>query len=151
MRFHKLISTCLGIGYIGKGAGTVAAIATCAAWYFAWAGDFPPLYLSLIITIALTLLGIWSSDIVSKIWGKDPAKVVVDEAAGMCISLLFLPVNLKYVITAFILFRFFDIVKPLFIKKMENLPGGWGIMLDDVLAGVYANVLLQLIVLFKLF
>jgi phosphatidylglycerophosphatase A len=151
MQFHKLISTCLGIGYIGKGAGTVAAIATCIAWYFAWAGGYPHLYLSLIITIALTFLGVWSSGIVEKIWGKDPSKVVIDEAAGMCISLLFLPVNLKYVIAALILFRFFDIVKPLLIKKMEQFPGGWGIMLDDVLAGIYANVLLQFVVWFKLF
>ncbi len=151
MQFHKLISTCLGIGYIGKGAGTVAAIATCIAWYFAWAGGYPPLYLSLLITIVITLIGVWSSGIVEKIWGKDPSKVVIDEAAGMCISLLFLPVNLKYVIAALILFRFFDIVKPLLIKKMEKFPGGWGIMLDDVLAGVYANILLQLVVLFKLF
>ncbi|MFI5161978.1 MAG: phosphatidylglycerophosphatase A [Sphingobacteriales bacterium] len=151
MQFHKLISTCLGIGYIGKGAGTAAAIATCIAWYFAWAGGFPPLYPSLFITIALTLFGVWSSGIVEKIWGKDPSKVVIDEAAGMCISLLFLPVNWKYVLAALILFRFFDIIKPLFIKKMEKFPGGWGIMLDDVLAGVYANLLLQLALVFKLF
>jgi phosphatidylglycerophosphatase A len=151
MQFHKLISTCLGIGYIGKGAGTVAAIAICIAWYFAWAGGFPPLYVSLFITIAITLVGVWSSDVVEKIWGKDPSKVVIDEAAGMCISLLFLPVNWKYVLAALILFRFFDIVKPLFIKKVEKFPGGWGIMLDDVLAGVYANILLQLALVFKLF
>ena len=150
MQFHKLISTCLGIGYIGKGAGTVAAIATCIAWYFAWAGGYPPLYLSLIITIGITLLGIWSSGIVEKIWGKDPSKVVIDEAAGMCISMLFLPVNLKYVIAALILFRFFDIAKPLFIKKMEMFSGGWGIMLDDVLAGIYANILLQAVIWLKL-
>jgi len=77
--------------------------------------------------------------------------VVVDEAAGMCITLLFVPVALKYVICGLILFRFFDIVKPLYIKKMEKLPGGWGIMLDDVLAGVYANIILQAILWFRLF
>lgn len=151
MQFHKLISTCLGIGYIGKGAGTVAAIATCLVWYLAWAGGFPPLYPSLTITLAITVIGIWSSDIVEKIWGEDPAKVVIDEAAGMCISLLFLPVNWKYVIAALILFRVFDIGKPLYIRKMEKFSGGWGIMLDDVLAGVYANILLQIALFFKLF
>jgi phosphatidylglycerophosphatase A len=151
MQLHKLISTWLGIGYIGKGAGTIAAIVTCAAWYFAWAGGFPPLYISLAITLAITFVGVWSSGVVSKAWGKDPSKVVVDEAAGMCISLLFLPVNWKYVIAALILFRFFDIAKPLFIRKVEKLPGGWGIMFDDVLAGIYANVLLQIALAFKLF
>jgi phosphatidylglycerophosphatase A len=151
MQFHKLISTCLGIGYIGKGAGTVAAVATCIVWYLTMAGGYPPPYNAAGITIVITLIGVWSSSIVSKIWGDDPQKVVIDEAAGMCISLLFLPVNLKYVLSALILFRFFDIVKPLFIKRTEALPGGWGIMFDDVLAGIYANLLLQVVVFFKLY
>jgi phosphatidylglycerophosphatase A len=149
MLFHKLISTSLGIGYIGKGAGTVAAVACCICWYFAWASDYQ-LIPSLIITAVITLVGIWSSNVVSKIWGKDPGRVVIDEVAGMCISLLFVPVTIKYVLAALILFRFFDIAKPLFIRKIEKLPGGWGIMLDDVLAGVYANVLLQTVLWLKL-
>ena len=153
MQFHKLVSTFLGIGYInnGKGAGTVAAIAAAAIWYLSWAGGFPPLYLSLTITIALILLGVWSSGIVAKEWGEDPAKVVIDEAAGMWISVLFLPVCWQYTLGGLILFRIFDIAKPLYIRKMENFGGGWGIMLDDVLAGVYANILLQAALFFKLF
>jgi phosphatidylglycerophosphatase A len=151
MFFHKLISTCLGIGYIGKGAGTVAAVACCICWYFAWAGGYSPLTLSIIITLIITFIGVWSGNVVSKIWGHDPARVVIDEAAGMCISLLFLPVNYRYTIAALILFRFFDIVKPLYIRKMEKFPGGWGIMLDDVLAGIYANIILQAVLWFKLF
>ena len=149
MLFHKLVSTSLGIGYIGKGAGTVAAVACCICWYLAWAPGYNPVT-AVIVTFLITLLGIWSSTIVSKIWGKDPSRVVIDEVAGMCISLLFIPVTLKYIIIALVLFRFFDIVKPLFIKKMEILPGGWGIMLDDVLAGIYANIALQAAIWFKL-
>ena len=145
MLFHKLISTSLGIGYIGKGAGTVAAVACCICWYLAWASGYNPA-VPIIITAAITLIGVWSSSVVSKIWGKDPSRVVVDEVAGMCISLLFIPVALKYVIIALVLFRFFDIVKPLYIRKAEALPAGWGVMADDVLAGVYANLLLQLII-----
>ncbi|HVW14449.1 MAG TPA: phosphatidylglycerophosphatase A [Mucilaginibacter sp.] len=150
MLFHKLTSTCLGIGYIGKGAGTVAAIACCVCWYLTWAGGFPPALISLVVTVFITLLGIWSSGIVSEIWGKDPSRVVIDEAAGMCITLLFIPVNIVHVLVGLVLFRFFDIAKPFFIKRMERLPGGWGIMLDDVLAGIYANVLLQAVVWFKI-
>ena len=150
MLFHKITSTSLGIGYIGKGAGTVAAVACSVCWYLAYRNGYQPIP-SLLITFAITLLGIWSSNVVSGIWGKDPARVVIDEVAGMCISLLFIPVSIKYVIAALVLFRFFDIVKPLFIKKLEKLPGGWGIMLDDVLAGVYANIILQIILLLKLF
>ncbi|HWZ14036.1 MAG TPA: phosphatidylglycerophosphatase A [Mucilaginibacter sp.] len=151
MLFHKLISTSLGIGYIGKGAGTVAAIACCACWYLAWNGGYPPVLISIIITVLITLIGVWSSTAVEQIWGKDPARVVIDEVAGMCISLLFLPVSLKYLICALVLFRFFDIVKPLSIRKMELLPAGWGVMMDDVLAGVYTNILVSVIVAFKLF
>jgi phosphatidylglycerophosphatase A len=150
MLFHKLFSTSLGIGYIGKGAGTVAAVFCCICWYFAWAAGYQPVT-ALVITVFITLLGIWSSNVVSKIWGKDPPRVVIDEVAGMCISLLFVPVTIKYIAVALILFRFFDIVKPLFIKKLEKFPGGWGIMLDDVLAGIYANILLQVALWLKLF
>ncbi|MDB5133088.1 MAG: phosphatidylglycerophosphatase [Mucilaginibacter sp.] len=151
MLFHKLISTSLGIGYIGKGAGTVAAVFCCVCWYLAWHGGYPPILVSLAITILITFIGVWSSTVVEQIWGKDPARVVIDEVAGMCISLLFLPVNVKYLLYALILFRFFDIIKPFFIRKMELLPGGWGIMMDDVLAGVYTNILLSAVVGFNLF
>ena len=149
MLFHKLFSTSLGIGYIGKGAGTVAAVACCICWYLAWVGGYQ-LIPSLLFTLIVTCLGIWSSDVVSKIWGKDPSRVVIDEVAGMCIALLFVPVQIKYILISLILFRFFDIVKPLFIKKMEVFKGGWGIMMDDVLAGIYANLALQAFLYFKL-
>jgi phosphatidylglycerophosphatase A len=149
MLFHKLIATSLGIGYIGKGAGTVAAVACCICWYLAWAGAYQAIP-SVIITVIITFVGVWSSNKVVPLWGEDPARVVIDEVAGMCIGMLFLPVTVTYVLCALILFRFFDIVKPLYIKKMELLPGGWGIMMDDVLAGIYTNILLQLVVAFKL-
>jgi phosphatidylglycerophosphatase A len=148
--FHKLFSSTLGIGYI-KGGGSIAAAVCCICWYLAWAGGYPPLFLSLVITVLITLTGIWSSTVVEKIWGKDPSRVVIDEVSGMCTGLLFLPVNIKYTVCAFILFRFFDIVKPLYIRKMEALTGGWGIMMDDVLAGVYTNILVYTVVWFKLF
>ena len=151
MLFFELAATSLGIGYIGKGAGTVAAVAWCICWYLAWAGGYPPPILSLLITVGITVLGIWAGNKVEPLWGKDHQRVVIDEVAGMCIALLFIPVSLKYVLTALILFRFFDITKPLLIKKMEDLPGGWGVMMDDVLAGVYANILLQAVVAFKLY
>jgi phosphatidylglycerophosphatase A len=150
MLFHKLFSTTLGIGY-AKGGGTLAAIACCVCWYLAWSGGYPPVALSIIITFVITFLGVWSSTIVEKIWGKDPSRVVIDEVAGMCIGLLFLPVQLKYVLCALVLFRFFDIVKPFFIRKMERLPSGWGIMMDDVLAGIYTNIIVSVVVWFKLF
>jgi phosphatidylglycerophosphatase A len=94
----------------------------------------------------LLFLGVYSSGKVEPEWGKDSYRVVIDEVAGMCITLLFVPVRWPYLLAGLLLFRFFDIAKPLFIRKMENLKGGWGVIMDDVLAGVYANLLLQLIV-----
>ncbi|HEY2580540.1 MAG TPA: phosphatidylglycerophosphatase A [Mucilaginibacter sp.] len=151
MLFHKLFSTFFGIGYIGKGVGTIAAAVCCICWYIAWGDGYPPLLLSVLITIVITLAGVWSAGIVEQVWGKDPGRVVIDEVAGMCISLLFLPVHVKYLLCAFILFRFFDILKPLYIRKAESLPGGWGIMMDDVLAGIYTNILVCAVVWFNLF
>jgi phosphatidylglycerophosphatase A len=151
MWFFKLAATSLGIGYIGKGAGTVAALACCICWYLAWAGNYPPAILSVLITVFILVLGIWAGNKVEPLWGKDHQRVVIDEVAGMAIGLLFIPVNVKYMLCAFILFRFFDIVKPLGIRKMEQFPGGWGVMFDDVLAGIYTNILLQAVVGFNLF
>ena len=112
MLFHKLTATVFGIGYIGKGSGTVAAIFCSICWYMAWAGSYPGL-IALIITGIITVLGIWSGNKVEPLWGKDHGRVVIDEVAGMCISLLFIPVTINYVVAALVLFRFFDIVKPL--------------------------------------
>ncbi|WP_158797470.1 phosphatidylglycerophosphatase A [Pedobacter sp. L105] len=147
MLFHKITSTTFGIGYIGKGAGTAAAAVTCLVWYFVHPGAFNFIP-ALVITCLITLLGIWSGNVVEAIWGKDHNRVVIDEVAGMCITLLWVPVTLTNVLIGLLLFRLFDIFKPLFIRKLEDLPGGWGVMFDDVLAGVYANIMLQVIIRF---
>jgi len=146
MLFHKIVSTGLGIGYIGKGAGTVAAVLTCFIWYIFQSGYFNDFYFSAIFTLVITGLGIWSANEVEQLWGKDSNKVVIDEVVGMCITLLFIPISIKYIIIGLLLFRFFDIEKPLFIRRMESLKGGWGVMADDVLAGIYSNIVLQAIV-----
>jgi phosphatidylglycerophosphatase A len=147
--FHRLVSTCLGLGYIRKGGGTVAAAACCIAWYFALRGGNGHFWTPIAVTLAVLALGIWSAGKVEPAWGEDSYRVVIDEVAGMCITLLFVPVKWPYVMIGLVLFRFFDIVKPLYIRKMELLDGGWGVMMDDVLAGVYANLILQVIILVK--
>lgn len=151
MIFHKIISTSLGIGYIGKGAGTYAAIFTCLLWYIFQTGQYEPKLAPVLITLLLTIQGIRSANEVEAIWGKDHNRVVIDEVAGMCITLLFVPVKIEYIVAGLILFRFFDIVKPLGIRKLEKWPGGWGVMADDVLAGIYSNIILQLIIFFSIF
>jgi phosphatidylglycerophosphatase A len=142
---YKFICSWFGIGYIRRGGGTVAALFCCIFWFFI--DRFHPGTIHLIIaTLLITAVGIWSAGKVEAVWGKDSYRVVVDEVAGMATSLLFLPVQLKYLLTAFILFRFFDIVKPFYIRRLEKLPGGWGVMADDLLAGVYTNIIVQFIV-----
>jgi phosphatidylglycerophosphatase A len=149
MFFHRLLSTGLGIGYLGRGAGTFAALACCAGWYLLAMG--PPQCISQLLVLAAVIpLGIWSAGKVEKQWGKDHQRVVIDEIAGMCVSLFCVPVQLPGLLAAFILFRFFDIAKPLFIRRLEKLPGGWGVMADDILAGVYANLLLRLAIAMNL-
>jgi len=149
-RFHRLISTCLGIGYTPKGGGTVAAAVCCIAWYFAGAGGNESAFIEVSVTAAILVIGTWSAGKVEDKWGKDSSKVVIDEVAGMCLTLLFIPVRWQYVLIGLVLFRFFDIAKPLYIRRMEKLNGGWGVMMDDVLAGIYSNIVLQLIVLTRL-
>ena len=128
----------------------MAAVACCIAWYFAGAGGNESVFIEIAVTVAILALGIWSADKVEEKWGKDSSKVVIDEVAGMCITLLLIPVQWQYVLIGLALFRFFDIAKPLYIRRMEKLNGGWGVMMDDVLAGIYSNIVLQLIVLTKI-
>lgn len=149
-QLHKVIATSLGIGYVGKGGGTVAAVVACVCWYFWHTVYLPNYWLTAGVTLVITIIGVISSGAVEPFWGKDDKKVVIDEVAGMWISLLFLPATGAYIVTGLILFRFFDIVKPFYIRNAEKLPGGWGVMLDDVLAGICANILLQIAFSFNL-
>ncbi len=148
---QKIFATGFGSGYAPKAPGTAASLLAC---FFLWglnaimpgltigAGPFK-YYFAGIITIFL-LTGIVVSNQLEKQWGKDPSKIVIDEIVGMWISLFMVPFTWQYVLAGFILFRFFDIFKPLYINKFENLQGGWGVMMDDVIAGIYANILLQI-------
>jgi phosphatidylglycerophosphatase A len=142
MNVNKIIASIFGIGFL-KGGGTYAAIVTCGFIYLLWQSPAlqNPWYL-FIITIAVTLLGVYVSNKVEPDWGEDSSRVVIDEVAGMLIAVLFIPANIYFLLAGLILFRFFDIVKPLGIRKMEALPSGTGVMMDDVLAGVYSNILL---------
>ena len=139
----KLIASVLGIGYV-KGGGTVAAVVCCALLYLARPGgallDLGP---ALLLTAGLLALGTLAAQRVEPLWGKDSYRVVIDEVAGMWVGMLLVPITGPRLLVGLVLFRFFDIVKPLFIRKMEQLPGGVGVMMDDVLAGIYANGLLQ--------
>ena len=147
----KVIASVLGIGYV-KGGGTVAAMVCCLALYLTRAsGVSQHLGPAGLLTVGLLALGTLAAQRVEPRWGKDSSRVVIDEVAGMWISMLFVPLTEPYLLAGFVLFRFFDIVKPFFIRDMEKLPGGVGVMMDDVLAGLYANLLLQAAIRVNLF
>ena len=90
------------------------------------------------VIVFLFVLGVYSSNKMAKYMDDhDPSEVVIDEAVGMGISLFMLPHSFGLYLLAFVLFRTFDVLKPSFIYRVQDLPGGWGIMLDDVLAGLF--------------
>jgi phosphatidylglycerophosphatase A len=137
------IATFFGAGFGKPGPGTWGSVATVLLWaLFAWAAHPTPqiLLYGLFLLIAFALfLGIPAATIVARESGrKDPQFVVIDEVAGQAITLLFMPANWRGALLALILFRLFDITKPFPIRRLENLPEGWGIVLDDVAAGLYA-------------
>lgn len=142
MNINKIIASIFGIGFL-KGGGTYAAIVTCGFIYLLWQNPAlqNPWYL-FVITVVITLLGIYVSNKVEPDWGEDSSRVVIDEVAGMLITMVFIPANIYFLLAGLVLFRFFDILKPLGIRKMEDLGGGAGVMMDDILAGVYSNILL---------
>lgn len=139
--FHKSVASVFGVGYIRKGSGTVAAALGVIIWQLTKGGNHP--WIMILITLVITGVGIWCSSEMEHTWGHDSSKVVIDEIAGMAVSLWFIPPGWVNAAMAFTLFRFFDIVKPLFIRNLEALKSGWGVMLDDVLAGIYSNLLLH--------
>jgi phosphatidylglycerophosphatase A len=146
---HRLLSTCLGIGYAPRGGGTLAAGATCLIWWFLWKGGNAHFLGEALVTLAVLAIGVYSAGKMERSWGKDNYRIVIDEAAGMCLSLCFVPVRWPYILAGLVLFRFFDISKPLYIRRMEQKKGGWGVMMDDALAGLYTNLLLQIVVWVK--
>tara|TARA_B100000809_G_scaffold263846_1_gene318086 strand:+ start:1777 stop:2256 length:480 start_codon:yes stop_codon:yes gene_type:complete len=146
---YKLTATALGAGYSPFAPGTMGAIVGCLAlWLFEKYNlisttTTPLLFIGLIVIT--TILGIIATDKLESDWGKDPSKVVLDEVIGMWITMMFVPFTFLNVLIGFGLFRFFDIAKPLGIRKLESLKGGVGVMADDILAGIYANIVLQII------
>ncbi|HYK90936.1 MAG TPA: phosphatidylglycerophosphatase A [Acidobacteriota bacterium] len=140
-----LFASGLYIGLIPGAPGTYGSIAATMAFYLVSRvgnGIVPALHLS--VTCLVSLVGIFAAAEVSRQRGEeDPRVVVIDEIAGQLVTYLFLPVRMFNLLGGLMLFRIFDIWKPFPIRRLESLPNGVGIMADDLLAGVYANVILQ--------
>lgn len=150
-RGARTLATVLGIGYLKPGSGTWASAVTTLIW--AGAAHFIPQPwrwpIALCSAAFFTAVGIPASTRVARAdRDPDPGHVVIDEVAGQLITLIAAPLGWKSLLAGFILFRAFDIVKPPPVRQLERLPEGTGIMADDVGAGLYALVVLQLLLHF---
>ena len=135
------IATLGFFGHIPFAPGTIGSL--CALSLFLLTNFTLTTHFTIIIIGGL--IGIYASEAAEKkLKEKDSKKIIIDEFIGFYISVLYIPKTLGLAISAFILFRFFDILKPLFISKLERtLSNGFGIMADDILAGIYANIVIQ--------
>jgi phosphatidylglycerophosphatase A len=147
------IGTFFGAGLLRPGPGTYGSIAAVLLWFGAAHLLHPaPVALAIgtgIAALAATLIGIPAATIVARESGReDPGHVVIDEVAGQLIALIAIPADWRHAVVSLLLFRIFDILKPPPIRQLERLPGGTGIMLDDVAAGLFALLLAQMIHVF---
>jgi phosphatidylglycerophosphatase A len=145
---ERLATALASFGYVGfapVAPGTVGSAAALVLFVPLRRAAAPGLELA--AAVVLFLAGVWAARIAEASLGvEDPGPVVIDEVVGMLVSLLWVPASWAACLAAFAAFRLFDIVKPWPANRLERLPGGWGIMADDLMAGVYANLAVQLLV-----
>lgn len=142
--FLLKLATLFGIGKLSKAPGTLATLATIPIWYvLAQAG--PLIYMA--VVFILFPLGVWASQVYeNQSDTHDSKEIVIDEVVGYLITMTWMPFTWQSVLFGFLLFRFFDIVKPPPIRQLDKkIPGGFGVMVDDVAAGIISSILMQLI------
>jgi len=147
LRFlNRLIATLFFSGYAPIAPGT-AGTAVVAVLYWLFFLVSPPLGVVgwLVVLLVAFAVGVYTADKAAPEWGKDPGQVVVDEGVGFLFTVALLPTDIWTVIVAFFVFRVLDIIKPPPARQLEALPGGWGIVVDDVVAGIYGNLLIRLL------
>jgi phosphatidylglycerophosphatase A len=150
-RWATLVATFFGIGLLRPGPGSWGSAATVLLWWLATRAITPawqPAAAALLAALVV-IVGIPAATQVSRASGlKDPQFVVIDEVAGQLITLIAVPVAWQSLLLGFILFRGFDIVKPPPVRQLEHLSEGYGIVLDDVGAGLYALTVMQVVLHF---
>jgi phosphatidylglycerophosphatase A len=142
----RLFATVFGVGFFPKAPGTAASVVAALLYVFALHRLPWPLYI--LFLALLFFLGSRAARLYAEETGEaDPQRVVIDEAMGQFLALFLMPNRWLPVLAAFLLFRFFDIIKPGPIRRLEKLSGGWGIMADDAVAGAAAGALVHLVLL----
>ena len=140
----RCIATGLFVGYVPAAQGTFGSL-----WGPVVCLLVPEsrLFIVWLLLPVLFLVGVWASARAETYWGHDPGRVVIDEALGVLVTMAFVPISVTAIWTGFFLFRFFDIFKPPPIRFFEKLPHGWGVMTDDLFAGIFANIVLRLLII----
>ena len=140
-RLAVFLATCGYVGYAPLAPGTFGSAAGLGVFVLVRSSGSTLVELGTIV--ALFAIGVWSGTVAEEHFGGvDPGPIVLDEVVGMLITLAFIPVNMAGAIVAFLIFRFLDVVKPWPARRLEQLPGGFGVVLDDMMAGVYGNVMM---------
>lgn len=130
------------IGYFPFAPGTVGSAAGLAVYLLVWWTRSPVVELALILV--LFAAGVWAGTTAERYFGGiDPGPVVIDEVVGMLITLAFIPAGVATAIAGFLLFRIYDVIKPFPAGRLEALHGGLGVMADDAMAAIYANLTLR--------
>jgi len=138
----KLMASGLYTGYSPVASGTIGSV--LGVLIFLQLHNFPLLYIC--VCLVLILLGFLISGRAEAIYKeKDSRKIVIDEIAGMCIVYLGMQARLWIIVTGFLIYRALDVIKPLPAKRVEKMPGSAGIMLDDIICAIYANIILQVL------
>jgi phosphatidylglycerophosphatase A len=145
--FEKCLGSGFYTGFIPFASGTFGSLAALLIYYIPGFSN-PPVIIPMLVIFAF--YGIIIGTKFEKVYGKDPAECTIDEVVGMWITLLFVPKTLIISFTGFLIWRLLDIIKPFPARQAEKLNGGLGIMLDDVIAGVYSLIILHIIlIIFK--
>jgi phosphatidylglycerophosphatase A len=141
-RAALILATWFGTGLMPRASGTFGTLAAIPLVLIGCLG----VGWSAAALIVVTLTAFWASHRTQELLGReDPSEVVIDEAAGFSVTMFLLPLTWQFVALGFFVFRFFDIVKPWPVRQAERLKGGLGIVMDDLLAGVYAHLLLRIV------
>jgi phosphatidylglycerophosphatase A len=147
-RLTILISSGFYTGYFPVASGTIATILAVGLYLLVAPLNTPShdFFFYAVLLAGLTMIGVWASGLAERIHGeKDSHKIVIDEIVGYGYAMILLPTTWKTVLGAFLLFRVFDVLKPFPIRRLQRLPGGIGVMIDDILAGLYTCAILHLL------